>query len=87
MMSFSQLFLFGRQRKLPGSPLLIRPALGDEFILELGHETLNRPGTGLAKRTNRTTTGNIVGNLDEIIRVSGTAFAMGKSMERLVHPK
>jgi hypothetical protein len=45
-------------------------AFGDKFILELRHETLHRPGTGLAEGANRAAAGNVVGDLDQIIRVA-----------------
>src|ERR1035441_2638627 len=62
-------------------------AFGDNFVFELRHETLHRPGTRFAERANRAATGNVVGDLHEIIRVLRAAFAVREAMQRLAHPK
>ena len=76
-----------RSSALLGPAFLVRRAPGDEFILELGHEALHRPRTGLAKGADRASARDVVGNLDQVIGVNLAAFPMGEAMQGLGHPE
>src|SRR6266436_3985330 len=70
-----------------GPPFLIRGALRHELILKLPHKALHWPCTSFAEGADRASTGDIVGDLDQIIRILASAFAVAEPMERLGHPK
>src|SRR5207245_163107 len=69
------------------APGFVRRALRDEFVFELAHEALHRPGAGFAKGANGPAAGDIVGDLDEVIGILPATLAVGKPIEHFGHPE
>src|ERR1700685_4665418 len=82
-----QMFMFSGRGNLLRVTRFIRRAFRYKFIFELRDETLHRPRAGFAERANRAAAGNVVGDLHEIIRGGGAAFAVREAMQRLAHPE
>ena len=50
---------------------------GGKLVLELAHKALHRPGTSLAKSADGAAAWNIIGNVQEVLRVLGPALPGG----------
>jgi len=78
-----QLFCFNGRGNFLRATRFIGGALRNKFIFEFRDKTLHRPGTSLAECADGAATGNVVGNLHEIIGIARAAFAVREAMQCL----